>query len=219
MDLSRELWQANQDLAKACLHSPFVQGLARGTLPHHKFAYYVGQDAFFLETFARAYTVAAAKSPNWYGFETFHTLAHGALQELRLHQQYADRWRINLTEVQPGLATRRYVEFLMNTAWEESVGMTAIAMAPCMRLYAFLGQTLAKHDLPKHDYLEWIETYSDETFESLAQTLEDLVDRYAPEDPKLYSVYRYAMLCERDFFQMAWEWGDMDEQPGYALLS
>lgn len=219
MDLSRELWQANQDLAKTCLLSPFVQGLARGTLPSHKFAYYVGQDTFFLEAFARAYTIAAAKSPNWQSFETFHTLANGVLQELNLHRQYADRWQIQLAEVQPGGATRRYVEFLMNTAWEESVGMIAIALSPCMRLYAFLGQTLAKHDLPKHDYSEWVETYSAEAFETLAQTLEDLVNRYAPEDPKRYSVYRYAMLCERDFFQMAWEWGDVDDEPGYALLS
>ncbi|HEY9299733.1 MAG TPA: TenA family protein, partial [Phormidium sp.] len=46
MTLSQELWQANQDLAKACLEHPFVQGIATGTLPKNRFAYYVGQDAF-----------------------------------------------------------------------------------------------------------------------------------------------------------------------------
>ena len=60
MNLSQRLWQQNQDLAQASLEHPFVQGIYDGTLPKEKFAYYVGQDAFFLESFARAYSIAAA---------------------------------------------------------------------------------------------------------------------------------------------------------------
>ncbi len=65
MTVSSELWQANLDLAQACLKHPFVQGIADGTLERKKFAYYVGQDAFFLEALARAYSIVAAKSPDW----------------------------------------------------------------------------------------------------------------------------------------------------------
>jgi thiaminase (transcriptional activator TenA) len=32
-----------------------------------------------------------------------------------------------------------------------------------------------------------------------------LVDRYAEATPEVEATYRYAMLCERDFFQAAWE--------------
>jgi thiaminase/transcriptional activator TenA len=46
MSVSSELWQANKEIARACLEHPFVQGIADGTLERHKFAYYVGQDAF-----------------------------------------------------------------------------------------------------------------------------------------------------------------------------
>ncbi|MEM1310292.1 MAG: TenA family protein, partial [Cyanobacteria bacterium P01_H01_bin.153] len=70
MNLSQRLWQANQDLAQASLTHPFVQGIYDGSLAKTKFAYYVGQDAFFLEAFARAYSVAAAKTPDWQGFMT-----------------------------------------------------------------------------------------------------------------------------------------------------
>jgi thiaminase (transcriptional activator TenA) len=52
MTLSDRLWQANQDLANACLHHPLIRGIATGTLLPKRFAYYVGQDAFFLESFA-----------------------------------------------------------------------------------------------------------------------------------------------------------------------
>ncbi len=62
MSLSADLWQAHDDLAQASLHTAFVRGLADGSLSRERFAYYVGQDAFFLEAFARAYSIAAAKA-------------------------------------------------------------------------------------------------------------------------------------------------------------
>lgn len=203
MTLSQTLWQANQDLARACLDHPFVRGIADGTLPRQRFAAYVGQDAFFLEAFARAYSLAAARAPDWEGFGAFHALAGGVLEELRLHERYAAEWGVDLRAVEPGPATRRYTDFLLATAWSSDVGLTAVAMAPCMRLYAFLGQTLARNGIPDHRYADWIQAYSSPEFEQLAGQLEHLVDRYAGDSPLARSTYRYAMQCERDFFQAA----------------
>lgn len=205
MTISESLWQANQDLAIACLHNPFVQGIADGSLPTAKFAYYVGQDAFFLTAFARAYSIAAAKSDDMSGFEVFHTLASGVLDELRLHRHYAAEWGVNLAQVEPGTATRRYTDFLLATAWNRDIGITTVAMAPCMRLYLFLGKELAKSGTPNPAYGAWIQTYSSEMFANLALQLESLIERYANPVPIAYSSYRYAMECEHDFFQAAWE--------------
>lgn len=200
------LWEANQDLAIAALTNPFVQGIGDGTLAKAKFAYYVGQDAFFLEAFARAYSIAAAKAPDWQGFSTFHNLAAGVLQELQLHQSYAAQWGVDLQAVEPGAATRRYTDFLLATAWSQEVGVTTAAMLPCMRLYAFIGQTLAQPQLPDHTYSDWIRTYSSPEFEPLADQLAQLANQYAAMTETVKSTYRYAMQCERDFFQAAWEY-------------
>jgi thiaminase (transcriptional activator TenA) len=208
MSLSSELWQTNQDLAQACLNHPFVRGIADGTLEREKFAYYVGQDAFFLEAFARAYSIAAAKAPDWEGFNLFHGLAGGVLQELQLHAGYAATWGVNISSVEPGTATRRYIDFLSATAWSQDVGLTAVAMSPCMRLYAYLGQKLATKGILTHQYSDWIRTYNSPEFEQLAQQLEKLSDRYTSNSDTVQKTYRYAMLCERDFFQAAWESGD-----------
>lgn len=205
MTLSQDLWQANQDLAIAALQSSFVQGIATGSLPKPKFAYYVGQDAFFLESFARAYSIAAAKSPDFEAFTAFHQLADGVLQELQLHQSYAATWGVNLSQVEPGITTRRYTDFLSAIAWSQELGLIAIAMSPCMRLYAFLGQELARNGIPDHLYADWIRTYSSPEFEQLAQTLEKWVNLYTTSNSTAYSTYRYAMLCECDFFQAAWD--------------
>lgn len=204
MSIAVALWQANQDLADACLQNAFVQGIADGSLPQSKFAYYVGQDAFFLEAFARAYSIAAAKAPSWRDFTIFHDLAGGVLQELELHQSYASQWGVDLQSVTPGAATRRYTDFLLATAWSQEVGVTAVAMLPCMKLYAFLGQSLAAKGIPDHRYSDWIRTYSSDEFEPLAQQLADLAERYTTSKPLVQSTYRYAMQCELDFFQGAW---------------
>ncbi len=205
MSLSKTLWQANQDLAEASLQNAFVQGIGDGSLPKDKFAYYVGQDAFFLEAFARAYSLAAAKSPDWESFQVFHALSEGVLQELNLHQSYAQSWNVDIKTVKPGTATRQYTDFLLATAWSQPVGVTAVAMSPCMRLYAYLGQQLAQGEIPQHAYTDWITTYSGDEFEPLAQQLEALVDEHSEDTTLTRSTYRYAMTCERDFFQAAWQ--------------
>jgi thiaminase (transcriptional activator TenA) len=204
MPLSHHLWQTNQDLAIACLQHPFVQGIGDGSLPMEKFAYYVGQDAFFLEAFARAYSIAAAKAPTWESFQVFHRLATGVLDELNLHGSYAQEWGVALDTVTPGAATRRYTDFLLSTAWGQPAAATAVAMAPCMRLYAFLGQSLAERNLPAHRYRPWIDTYSSDQFEPLAAELEALIDAAADDSPSA-AAYRYAMDCELAFFEAAWQ--------------
>lgn len=205
MTLSGDLWQANQDIAHACLKHPFVQGIATGTLPKSLFAYYVGQDAFFLQAFARAYSIAAAKAPDWEGFIVFHSLANGVLAELKLHQSYAAQWGVDLRVVSPNPATRRYTDFLLATAWGYDVGLTAAAMAPCMKLYAYLGQELAKNGIPEHLYADWKSTYSSAEFATLVQQLKSLLDCYVGAPAIAHSTYRYAMQCELDFFQAAWQ--------------
>ncbi|MEM9213518.1 MAG: TenA family protein [Cyanobacteria bacterium P01_F01_bin.150] len=208
MSLSQELWLANQDLIQASLGHPFVQGIGEGSLPQLQFAYYVGQDAFFLEAFARAYSIAAAKAPDWNGFKVFHELAQGVLEELVLHERYAQSWEVNLSAIQPGSATRQYTDFLLVTAWSQPIGVTAVAMSPCMRLYAYLGQQLAQqveqNNWSPHAYTDWINTYSGDEFAPLVQQLESLVEQYAEDTELVRSTYRYAMVCERDFFDAAW---------------
>jgi thiaminase/transcriptional activator TenA len=110
MTLLRDLWPANQDLAQACLEHLFVGGIATGTLPVSRFVYYIGQDRFFLQAFARAYCVAAARSARGrWGLKYFTPEAGGALEELKLQQSCAAEWGVDLGAVALTPATRRYV--------------------------------------------------------------------------------------------------------------
>lgn len=205
MSLAERLWLENADLARACLKHPFIRGIADGSLPQRNFAWYVGQDYFYLHAFMRAYCIAAAKGVDWEATKAFHALAAGAIEETDLHKGYASRWSVDLNEIKPSAATRRYTDFLLATAWGYDTGVTAAALTPCMRLYAHLGQEVAKECSCKDNpYIDWINSYSSQEFEALSQKLENLLDRYATPSKSVSEAYNYAMLCERDFFDTAW---------------
>ncbi len=198
--LHRVLWESNLDLARACLEHPFVRGLADGSLAPGAFKRYVAQDAFFLRSFLRAYCVAAARCTEKPDQVTvFHRLIGGALEELELHASYAKSLSIDLDRVRPRPATKAYTDFLERTAWTSGAAEVVSAMTPCMRLYAFLGQSLgpAARDNP---YRNWIATYSSDEFEALAAELETLLDETGEDTPAIRRAYRYAMSCELDFF-------------------
>ena len=155
-------------------------GCGDGSLPIECFKGYVAQDAYFLEAFARAYAFCLANSRSREDLYGFAGLIAGVLQELKLHKGYAERWQVDLDGVAPIEATRAYVDFLLETARRGNLGETIAAMTPCMRLYAFLGRSLAANNVAKL-YSEWVKTYADPGFEALAVQLEALLDLHAED--------------------------------------
>ena len=72
-------------------------------------------------------------------------------------------------------------------------------MTPCTRLYAFLGQALARTEVAPA-YADWVKTYADPGFEALAVRLEELLDRHATDGRPVRANYRRAMELEYGFF-------------------
>jgi thiaminase/transcriptional activator TenA len=194
------LWQQNARLAEACLDHPFVRGLADGTLDPEVFRRFVAQDAFFLNAFARAYALSAARSHDTETLKAFCELLNGVLGELQLHAAYAEELKIDLAHVQPYPQVKAYTDFLLAIAWGGRPGDTIAAMTPCMRLYAYLGTMLAKTVTPGNMYQQWIDTYSSPEFQALVTHLESLLDTMVDDTPAAREAYAYAMQCELNFF-------------------
>jgi thiaminase/transcriptional activator TenA len=76
-------------------------------------------------------------------------------------------------------------------------------MTPCIRLYAYLGQSLAAHPF-SDTYAEWITTYAAPEFDELAATIERLLDAYSSDIDRERALYRRAMRLELEFFESAW---------------
>ncbi|MDT5190433.1 MAG: hypothetical protein QOI28_2684 [Mycobacterium sp.] len=201
MTLSTRLWADNGDLAAETLAHPFLRGLGDGSLPRGIFAGYVAQDAFFLESFARAYALALARSSDTPTLLALADLLAGVREELGLHTSYAARWGIDMAGVEPSSATLAYTDFLLATAATGTLGMVFAAMTPCMRLYAWLGASLDAD--AAGPYAEWVRTYSDPGFEALACRLERLLDEQADDGAAVAAIYRRAMRLELAFFAAA----------------
>ena len=199
MSLARQLWQANADWAAKILAHPFVQGLGDGSLATDAFKSYVAQDAYFLDAFARAYAFCLAHGTSREDLFGFSELIAGVLEELKLHKSYTEKLEVSLDGVTPLAATQAYVDFLLGNARRGNLGETIAGMTPCMRLYAWLGQTLAKTDVAPA-YADWVKTYSDPGFEALAVRLEELLDQHAVDGAAVRANYRRAMELEYGFF-------------------
>ncbi len=201
LPLPESLWQANGELARACLEHPFIRGLGDGSLDPEIFKRYVAQDAFFLRAFMGAYALAAAKCSGQVELvRRFHRLMGGVLDELDLHARFAQTLDINLDAVEPRPAASAYTDFLTRTAWTGTVDEIVAAMTPCMRLYRYLGQELAILDHSDNPYRDWVETYSSPEFGALVDELESIVDDLGVDNDAVRRNYRYAMRCELEFF-------------------
>lgn len=202
MSLSARLWAENADIVADVLANPFVRGIGDGTLARELFAGYIAQDAFFLESFARAYALALARSTDTETLLTFADLLAGVREELGLHTGYAASWGIEMAGVRPGVATLAYTEFLLATAATSGLGVVCAAMTPCMRLYAHIGSTLDANSAGP--YAQWVQTYADPGFEEVAALLERLLDRHGDDSPAIREAYRRAMRLELEFFGAAY---------------
>ena len=204
MTLSNDLWSESIELANSSYLSRFIVGIKNGDLPLENFKNYIAQDAFFLESFARAYGMAISKTKDKNSLSILTNLLNGVIKELELHDSYSTKLGIGLYENTINPATKAYTDFLYQTSISGEMIEIISAMTPCMRLYAWIGNKVNKENLNKNNpYQEWITTYSDISFEELAKTLEDLIDIYHQKEniQKIHFLYRQAMQMELAFFE------------------
>tara|TARA_Y100001968_G_scaffold276124_1_gene270249 strand:+ start:394 stop:1020 length:627 start_codon:yes stop_codon:yes gene_type:complete len=201
MLLTQRLWERNHNLASLSLNTKFVQGIKNGDLPKTKFQEYLAQDYFFLESFARAYGLAVSKAKDKENIKTLSELLLGVSEELILHETYAKEWGIDLSTNSIEIATKQYTDFLEKVSINLSLIEIMCAMTPCMRLYSWLGKKLFNMT-SNNPYKAWILTYSDESFDNLTKSLENLIDeyKYSYDFDQINFLYKRAMELELDFF-------------------
>ena len=201
MLITKKLWENNSELALLSLKTKFVQGIKNGNLPRNIFKDYIAQDYFFLESFAKAYGLAISKSKDKSEIKSLSQLLVGVSDELILHESYSKEWEIDLSTNHIKPATKNYTDFLYDVSIKLSSVEIMFAMTPCMRLYSWIGKNLSDMIL-NNPYKEWILTYSNESFDNLAKSLEKIIDNYQePFDINQgNNLYKKAMELELDFF-------------------
>ncbi len=159
---SERIWRAIDD-------HPFLKELQSGTLPLHRFTYFILQDYVYLLDFAQVLCQGGAKSPNLEILELFCRHALAAVEvERSFHASFGRTLglsRKQLDAVPKGPRTQAYIDHLQSVARGSTLGELVAAVLPCYWIYGETGKRLRKR-LPAKPkiYREWIETYASESF-------------------------------------------------------
>ncbi len=161
-----ELWHGITGIYGAILAHPFVTGLADGSLPHDAFAFYVVQDALYLQRYADALALVASRAPDAAGTEMFARHAAGVIAvEQTLHGTLLASLGIDpatAAAAEPAPTTLAYTSYLLAAinggSYAEGVG----AVLPCYWIYWEVGRELLRRGSPDKRYQRWIDMYGGE---------------------------------------------------------
>lgn len=194
---------------------PFVTALGAGTLPEHKFKYYILQDARYLEELARIFAAGAQKADDSETALHFATLVQETIVvERGLHEQYGRRWNLSVEDMRctPLAPTNfAYTRHMRSVALEGGVGeITAVAL-PCAWIYCDIGRHLLRTGPPAetHPYRDWLHMYASPEFAEVAEWMRNLLNRCATsassaEQTRMEEAFTISVRYEWMFWDMAW---------------
>jgi len=209
-----ELWHGITGIYGAILAHPFVTGLADGSLPHDAFAFYVVQDALYLQRYADALALVASRAPDAAGTEMFARHAAGVIAvEQTLHGSLLASLGIDpatAATAEPAPTTLAYTSYLLATinggSYAEGVG----AVLPCYWIYWEVGRELLRRGSPDKRYQRWIDMYGGEEFGEIVRGVLAVANGLGPglapgERGRVHRHFRTSSRYEWMFWDMGYQ--------------
>ena len=189
----------------------FVKALGDGSLPEQAFQNYLKQDYLFLIHYARAFSLAGAKSVK---IEDLKHATDGVSSivntEIKLHISYCKHWKISekdLTNTNESIECVAYSRFVLDKGFQGNLLDLYTALAPCMTGYAEIGLTLKSIGTGSNFYQSWIDMYSSVEFQNAAlgeinylNMLGSREDISETRYKELKSTFHHACQLEADFW-------------------
>lgn len=163
MKWSEEAWHAAEPVYRSILELPFVKQLADGTLPEEKFVFYLQQDSRYIDGYAKILSHIASRLTDKSHVESFVRFAmDGIYVEKAMHESFLQKYHGHMSEISPTCLLYSSVLGAQATA---PVEVEAAAILPCFWIYQSVGQEILARGLnADNPYMQWIETYADQTF-------------------------------------------------------
>lgn len=173
-------WQRTAGLRAAIHDLPFNRELAAGTLDQARFRFYIAQDALYLDQYARILAMAGARGPDGATLRLFADAAlEGIAVEQALHAQYLSQFEGAARQAEPSPDCLSYTSFLLATAYHEPWEVLLAALLPCFWIYWVVGQAIGREAAADNPYRAWIDTYADDSFGSVVESVKAATDRAA----------------------------------------
>lgn len=204
---------ATGDVWRDVVGHPFNRALADGSLEPERFAYYLVQDARYLERFSVALGAASDQATDRADRDFFAASAERALSvEAALHATTLAHHGV--ADGGAGVATSAaclaYTGFLAETADQGPFPVLVAALLPCFWIYLDVGRAIGAETAhhPDHPYRSWIDTYADDAFAAGVEEIKGIADRQAAARPAvvgpMLDAFRRASRHEWDFWESAW---------------
>ncbi len=213
MTFIEDVLAENAELCEAIRTMPFNRALSDGTLPREAFRHYIIQDALYLEGFARALAMAAARAPEADGVRQLAQSAAGAIAvERRIHEHFIGLYGVSAecfatTPLTP--VCEHYVNFLVATAATRGVAEAVAALLPCFWIYRDVGWAIHRQADADNPYRAWIDTYAGDDFDAAVEAACTLADSLAlsagaQERRRMHGAFAKSALLEWMFWDSAW---------------
>ena len=211
--LSTELWQGITGIYDAILAHPFVTGLTDGRLPDAAFAFYIVQDALYLQRYAEALAAVASRAPVSAQTEMFARHAVGVITvERALHDRLLPELGLDpgaIDAAEPAPATLAYTSYLLAAVRGGSYAEGVSAVLPCYWIYWEVGRELLRRGSPDPRYQKWIDTYGGDEFAAEVREVIDATDALAPglspaERARMHRHFRATSRYEWMFWDMGY---------------
>lgn len=180
MKWTDKTWTQIEPIYQKIIEMPFIEELQKGTLPLEKFQFYMGQDSFYLENFARSLALIGARAHRVSHALDFIRFAEGAIVvEKALHDSYFKEFGLNQRgSIEP--TTHHYINFLKSTSALDQVEIAMAAVLPCFWIYQEVGDSIYKNQLSEDNpYQKWIDTYAGKEFKELVIKAKNICDSVA----------------------------------------
>jgi thiaminase/transcriptional activator TenA len=218
----RVIWQALAPAFSRVLVHPFITGLTDGTLPREAFARYVGQNYLYLESFARALALLAARAGCAEETELFgQRAAYAIAAERAFSAEMIESLGLDEHEVrhaEPAPVTLAYASYVLATVALGERPEAYGAVLPCYLVYAGVGRALVARGSPDPRFQRWIDTYVSPSFEAGVHGAVEAAERATRTLPDaalggMRRASRIAGRYEWMFWESAWRgdgWPDFE---------
>jgi thiaminase/transcriptional activator TenA len=209
---SAALRAAGRDAWAAAVNHPTVRAIAAGTLPHPTFRGYFEQNVRYLEDYARAIALTAARSPDRPALDVLSRfLRQIVATEIPANLAFLARLGGSADRL-PGPAelnpvTYAYTRHLLHVCAQGSCAEGLAALLPCQWSYGEIARPLMAAPPDDPVYADWIAMFGNAEYDALVAETTGLLDRLAdPADAGLWArlsaAFSISLRCEGDFWDM-----------------
>ncbi|MCI7125482.1 MAG: TENA/THI-4 family protein [Agathobaculum sp.] len=199
----------------SCLSTPFLRGVADGSLPEDCFKGYIVDDSLYLREYSKVFAWGIINARDMEDIRAYYSLlafVNEAEDTTRLH--YLRRYQLTDAQIQPlplRPENRAYVDYMLDAA-KNAPGAAECMMAclPCMLSYGWIFGEIIKRSPPSDNspYLRFISDYAGGQYDAVCRAWTDFADSACQDlsDARrahCMEIFRACSQHEYNFWQMS----------------